>query len=343
MSDEEETKPSDYQKAPEVPPEVRPLYEAVKAVLAKELSVTEAASRVGLSRNRFQTLMHRGLHGLLEGVSPKPQGRKAKPAREAELEQKLEQLQKENARLQSRVDTVDRLLGVASDLVKGKLTLKGRSRQTGAEPSAEAGSGDNDEPDGEARAKLEGARALRAMGLELALAAGLVASSASTLRRYAARERDGQALVNARGPGPTAPSAELICSGAKVVREMRGLIGADALSHRVPGLSRRAAAALKETTLTQMERERIDACQRVIVKKPGLVRAFDAMHVLTTQGWRYLLVAADASVPYRTVRQLVAAPDHAGCVSTHPVRRARNIRVLGGARTLAVPLQSAHA
>src|SRR5258706_1814094 len=108
MSDDEEKKQSDYQKAPEVPQEVRPLYEAVKAVLAKELSVTEAASRVGLSRNRFQTLMHRGLHGLLEGVSPKAQGRKPRPPREAELETELEALKRENARLKSRVDTVDR-------------------------------------------------------------------------------------------------------------------------------------------------------------------------------------------------------------------------------------------
>jgi hypothetical protein len=304
MSEEQEKKQSDYQKAPEVPEEVRPLYEAVKAVLANQLSVTEAAVKVGLSRNRFQTLMHRGLHGLMEGVSPRAQGRKAKPVREAELEAELEQLKKENARLKARVDTVDRLLGLASDLVKGKVQLKGRARQAGAEAGRETDSNESDEPDGEARARLEGFRALRALGLELVLASALIGTSPSTARRHAAREREGLPLVQRRGPSPQSPSAELELAGERVVREMNGLIGADALSHRVPGLSRRTAAAVKSGTVTAMERERVDGCERMRVTEPGVIRGFDAMHVSTTAGTYFALIAADASVPYRTVMQL---------------------------------------
>lgn len=82
---------------------------------------------------------------------------------------------------------------------------------------------------------------------------------------------------------------------------MRGLIGADALTHRVPGLSRCVGADIKETTLTEMERERIAACERVSVTVPGAVRGFDALHTNTTAGPRSVLIAADSSVAYRTL------------------------------------------
>jgi hypothetical protein len=249
--------------------------------------------------------MHRALRGFITELQDRPQGRPPKPEREAELEKELEALKKENAKLKSRVDTVDRLLGVASDLVAGKLKLSGRSRQTGAEPAAEDSSGESDEPDGEAREKLQGVRALRALGLALPLAVALVASSASTVRRLARRERDGLPLVQRRGPPTGAPSAELAAAGEQVVRQMRGLIGAEALSHAVPGLSRRKAAAVKQATLTQMERERIGACESISVTAPGVMRGFDAVHV----GENFLLVASDASVPYRTLIEAVQSYD----------------------------------
>ena len=303
----DEKKPSDYEKAPEVPAKVRPLFEAVMAVQAGKLSVSEAARQLGLSRNRFQTRMHRALHGLVDELTDKPQGRSAKPAREAELEAQLKTLQQENARLTSRVETVDRLLGVASDLVRGRVKLTGRSRQTGASPSLEKASDTSEEPDGACRTRLEGARALKAMGLDVVLAAALVGCCPSTLRRHQRRERLGLPLVRQRGPCPGRPTPEAIAAGALAVREMRGLIGADALAHRVAGLSRRRAAAVKRETLTAMESERRAACQRIIVTRPGVVRGFDAMHV----GDNYLLAAADACVPFRTLLQAVTTYDSA--------------------------------
>jgi len=310
MADEPKRKSAyDYQRAPEVSPEVQPLYEAFLAVQSGQRTVTEAARQLGLSRNRFQTLMHRGLSGLLEELAPKPAGRPPKPPREAELEVELEQLRKQNAYLQQRVETVDRLLGVASDLVRGKLTLKGEGRQTGAKPDAEATSNDADEPDGEARRRLEGVEALKRLGVTMTLTAALVASSPATLRRQAARARRGEQLVHPRGRALEAPTQELISAGSSVVRSMKGLIGAEALSHKVPGLSRRKAAAIKQETLTQMERERIAACERVVVTQPDVIRGFDAVHVSTTGGWRYLLASADASVPYRTLLAVVDSYD----------------------------------
>lgn len=301
MSDDSNKKPTDYEKAPQVPESVRPLYEAVLAVQAGTLTVTEAARQLGLSRNRFQTRMHRALRGLITEMEDKPQGRPPKPQREAELEAKLQRLEKENAQLKSRVDTVQRLMGLASELAQGKIKLRGRSRRTEAATGPEESGNDGEEPDGAARSTLRKVQSMRQLGIELGFAAALAASSASTVRRYARRARLGQPLVQQRGPRPGCPLSEHLAAGSAVVRQMRGLIGAEALAHCVPGLSRRKAAAVKRQTLTLMERERIDACTRISVTVPGVVRGFDAMYVNTTAGLRYLLAAADASVPYRTL------------------------------------------
>lgn len=299
---ESEKKKSDYQKAPEVPEEMAALYEAVRAVLAKEVSVSEAAQKVGLSRNRFQTLMHRGLSGLLEGLAPRPQGRKAKPQREAELEEELRRLQRENARLSERVETVDRLLGVASDLMRGRVTLSGR--QTGASATTEKPTRDDEEPDGEARRRLDGVGRLKQLGLNAGLAAALLGKGASTVRRHAQRARRGEAMVRKPGP-PRRRDAQTHAAAEQLVRELRGDIGAEALSRSVAGLSRRMAARVKQHTLTTLERERVSACQRVRVTAPGLIRGFDAMHV----GAHLVLVAADARVAYRTTLMLCAKYD----------------------------------
>jgi len=97
----------------------------------------------------------------------------------------------------------------------------------------------------------------------------------------------------------------------RLVRATHGLMGADALRHAVPGVSRRQAAALKRDTLTTMERERIARAERIQVTAPGIVRGFDAMYVWTTGGWRFLLVSGDAGVPFRTSIALCDAYDGA--------------------------------
>jgi hypothetical protein len=82
----------------------------------------------------------------------------------------------------------------------------------------------------------------------------------------------------------------------QLVRDTRGLIGAEALRQSVPLLSRRAAASIKTDELREMERKRIENSCRVVVDVPGVLRGMDAMHV----GDEYLLFAADGAIPYRT-------------------------------------------
>jgi hypothetical protein len=83
------------------------------------------------------------------------------------------------------------------------------------------------------------------------------------------------------------------------VQETHGLIGADALSHGVPGLTRRAAAGIKTDTCRAMERERRRSTERVTIAAPGILRGFDAME-LTGRTRTHALIAADGCVPYRT-------------------------------------------
>jgi hypothetical protein len=82
----------------------------------------------------------------------------------------------------------------------------------------------------------------------------------------------------------------------ETVLALHGLPGAVSLARSVDGVSRRRAAELKREVITAVERARKQACAEVVITEPGVVRAFDAMHL--TPG--FALNAADACVPYRT-------------------------------------------
>ena len=143
---------------------------------------------------------------------------------------------------------------------------------------------------------------LRAAGVPAAPVALLVGAGGSTIRRWCARARRDQPLIQRRGPLPgipdrADPNAQAV---ETLVRETHGLMGAAALSRAVPGLSRRQAAIVKAWTVTTMERERKAAQARVQVTAPGILRGFDAMNVAATDGLRRLLCAGDAAVPYTT-------------------------------------------
>jgi hypothetical protein len=156
--------------------------------------------------------------------------------------------------------------------------------------------------------RVEAERELRAAGLPPALSCAVVGASPATLRRWRARARGATVPGSASVGGRLA--AELREQVAALVRALGGLIGAEALRHAVPGVSRRQAAAVKRDTLAAMERERKREAERVIVAAPGVVRGFDAMmHVPVAEGERFALVAADAAVPFRTTAAAVIRYD----------------------------------
>jgi transposase InsO family protein len=143
-------------------------------------------------------------------------------------------------------------------------------------------------------------------GLNLKTAAASVGVHATTLLRWRHRSALGEPLAARRGPEPRSVDAQTRQRAEDLVRELHGLIGADALAHRISGLSRRAAGEIKTEVCTSLERERKHHSQHVVITVPGVVRGFDAMHIRPGIHW---LVAADGAVPYRTSLERVPRYD----------------------------------
>jgi hypothetical protein len=278
-----------YTPAPEVPSELQARYQAVLEVLSGQTTVAAAARRLGMSRNHFQTLMHRSLEGMIERLTPGKAGRPAKPEKQAELEEELEKLRRRTLQLEQRVAMTDKLMELASTVLHGPKT-----RARSARPKATMTSADEktEEEPGTIRAL---ARQLDALGLPRAVVARTLRLPESTLRRHATR------APRERRPRSAPTPHEAVHAAQADVRALRGLVGADALRRAHPALSRRRAASIKAQTVTAMERERRASSARVVVGAPGIIRGFDAMDLGRLANPRYVLVACDAAVPYRTM------------------------------------------
>jgi hypothetical protein len=263
-----------YTPLPTVPPEAAQRLAMIVEVLAGLRTVSEAARSLGLSRNHFQTLMHRGVAGLAEGISPKPAGRPGKTEAQAKLEAEVAQLRRENARLQARVGSTDRLLEAATGVLKGRIRTMARKPRARTAKDKPREDGDDSDPD---RCRvLAGVEAMRRLGLSADLAAVVAGVHAATARRWRARSRRQEPLARRavpRHPGVPPQAAE---HARHLVRSLHGLVGAESLRRSV-GVSRRQAARIKADTLTQMERERKAALTRVRVSVPGILRGMDAM------------------------------------------------------------------
>lgn len=292
-------RPPRYEPAPQVPQEMAERFAVIHEVLSGQLTVSEGARRLGMSRNHFQTLLHRAEKAMLEAVTPKPAGRPARPEREVVMELELARLQQENERLKMRSESVERLLALAGDWARGKFGTRAPRARTS---KARTPSNDPEEPDGGfARAVWEEACRHVSGGTTWVQAAQLVGASLATLRRWCRRAAARLPLKQRPGPGSrTLPSEEQQARAEDLVRALDGQVGAAALSKSVAGLSRREAARLKRETLSTMEAERKAAARRVVVTTPDVIRGFDPVFAEAAEGRRYLMPVADAAVPKRT-------------------------------------------
>lgn len=293
-----------YTKAPEVPEELRERFATMVAVQSGAMTVSDGARALGMSRNHFQSMLNRGLQGLLEGLTPKAPGRPATPEAEAKLRQENERLRRENEKLKQQVANTHQMIEMVADVFNRRIVKATRAQNAPVKTAPEK---TDDDTEDEIREVIS----LRRQGLCAVLAAAVVGSSPSTLRRWRARRRNNLPARNTRGPRHrrAPPCGSIVTVVAARVRELHGIIGADALRCAVPGVSRRQAADIKRQTVTAMERERIARCERVHVVTPGVVRGMDAMYQMTTDGWRWLLLFGDASVPYRTSGHVATAYD----------------------------------
>jgi hypothetical protein len=279
-------KPSTYTPAPELPndPELRRRFGEIVAVLGQTQTVSGAAKTLDLSRNHFQTILHRVIGAMIEELTPKPAGRPAKPAREAELEAENARLKEENDALRVRTEAVERMLTVVGSIASGRTRLpRSQPRSRGKKMKSE-----DPEP---ARIRKAAVIAMREHGAPTKLCVAALGVSPSTVRRAVKPK-----CTSKRAPHIDEQARQRVCH---IVRATHGLAGARSLG-RMCGLPRRICAEIKRRELTEMEHERKARCASVRVVAPGIVRGFDAMHVACSDGLAYLLVAADAAVPYRT-------------------------------------------
>ena len=123
----------------------------------------------------------------------------------------------------------------------------------------------------------------------------------STAGRWRRRRARGEPLAGRRGPHPHPLSVTACSRATQLVQETHGLLGAEALRHCIPGLTRRVAAGIKRDTCRLLERERRTNVQRVTVARPGVLRGFDSMELCQDgEPRRHALIAADGCVPFRT-------------------------------------------
>jgi transposase InsO family protein len=294
---------STYVPTPELAPHIEERFNAILGALSGETTVTGGAQKVGLSRVRFETLMNRATAAMIEGLSPHAPGRPPTPEREATLAKEVEKLRRQNERLRNQVQTSKRMLEVVGQLMRGEVKLRDRtSSRKKSTASKDPPDPTQDEPDGRARARLQGAETMRQHGLTAELAANAVGASAPAVRRWKYRQSAGQSLRNGRGPRRTvgrleAHEAALI---EDRVRELHGLVGAASLSRTFPSASRRDCGAVKSWALRAMERDRIAATERITITVPGVLRGFDQLYVRTALGLWALLISADGAVSFRT-------------------------------------------
>lgn len=290
-------KPS-YTPIPQVPAQLMPRLAAIVEVLAGVKTVSEAARTLKLSRNHFQSILHRSLLAMVQTISVKPGGRPAKPDSTAALERELRQLQRENARLQGQVHSTERLLEVAGGLLKGRIRPVRRERRTRKTPGVGGEQREESEPERWRERVLEAVSEMGRLGFSTHLAATLAGLDPATLRRWRARARAHLPLLRRSGRSCVLPAVAAHARG--LVRHLHGLIGVESLRHSAIGLTRSAAADLKRATLNAMEQERKATLTRIRLTQAGVLRGFDAMHFVALDGPLFAVIGADGAVPYRT-------------------------------------------
>src|SRR5688572_9867061 len=287
-----------YTPIPQVPAELMPRLAAIVEVLAGMKTVSEAARTLGLSRNHFQSILHRSLLAMVQTITVKPGGRPAKPDSTAALERELRQLKRANARLQAQVHSTERLLEVAGGLLKGRIRPMRRERRSRTAQGAGSEPCEDSEPERWREQVLEAVSQMRALGLSARLATALAGLHPATLRRWRVRARAHLPLLQCSGRRGVLAAATAHAS--TLVRHLHGLIGVESLRHSVVGLTRGSAAELKRATLSAMEQERKAGLTRIRLTQAGVLRGFDAMHLPTLAGPLFAFIGADGAVPYRT-------------------------------------------
>ncbi len=190
-----------YEPAPVVPKQMLLRFQTIQDVMSGQLQVTEGAKRLGMSRNHFQTLLHRAEKAVLESVTPKAAGRPAQPhTGKSSCRRSYCGCKRRIKHSKTRSEAVERLLELAGDWARGKIGTRAHRARTA---KTRTPSNDPEEPDG-GLVRAVWAEACRQVsaGAMWADAAQLVGRGlAATLRRWSRRAQSSGPLKQRPGPG----------------------------------------------------------------------------------------------------------------------------------------------
>src|SRR5690606_23389298 len=130
----------------------------------------------------------RVLAAMIEAMSPRPAGRPAKPAREAELEAENARLREENEALRGRAEAIERMLSVVGGIASGRMRLprsqpRSRGKKTSSsseDPEPATSSSESLDP---ATIRREAVMVMRDHGATIELCAAALGVSPSTILR----------------------------------------------------------------------------------------------------------------------------------------------------------------
>lgn len=292
-----------YATRPAVPPELQQRVDVIREVIGDRMTITRAAEELRIARVNMQTLVHRVEAAIIDTLQPKPPGPLPKPAAQAELEAKVQQLTKENEKLHRQLQAADDMMMAAGEIIRSLRGLPPESSRSSSPRSKRSAKQTTDEDPEPAREILS--RVLTRLRTTRDARHRMLGLAGTTLRRWLTRLIAGEPMRGRRGgrrqPGPPSSEARV----REIVGGLHGLAGAASLARSVDGVSRRRAAEIKAEVLTERERERKQQAARVVVTKPGVVRGFDAMYL--SDG--LALIATDSAVPYRTTSRHVPVYD----------------------------------
>lgn len=301
--------PSTYENRPNVPPELQKRFEVIREVIADRMTISFASEKLEIARVNMQTLVHRVEAAMLSALQPRTTGPTPAPDSEKKLKARVAELEKQNAKLSRQLQAADEMMMAAGEIIRSlrglppttSRTSSSRSKRSPKKPSSD----DDSEPEPTPTILRRALTRLTTRRHDSARAARVLGVGVKTLRRWLSRLAAGTPLIKRRGGvmrHGTPASEQRV---RELVLDLHGLAGAQSLARCVDGVSRRRAAMLKREVLTDVERARQQACTRVAVTHPGVMRGFDAMYL--REG--FALNAADACVPYRTSCAHVPAYD----------------------------------
>jgi hypothetical protein len=297
--------PSSYYGQPQVPEQIKKRFDLIRAVLGERTTISEAAKELGIARVNMQTLVHRAEAAVVDTLQPRATGPTPKSPMERALEERLAKLEKENQQLHRQLQAADEMMMAAGEIIRslrglppeGSRTSSPRSKRS-APPTPPPNSDEDPEPETSPIGSIlrRALNRLTRKPREVASASRALGVAMKTIRRWLARLIAGEPLIKPRGGRmrPGSPESEQRVRAAVV--ELHGLAGAESLARNVEGVSRRRAAQIKREVLSSLERDRKHACARVEITEPGVVRGFDAMHLVPG----FALNVADACIPFRT-------------------------------------------